>query len=206
MENKKYYKNQIRDIEAKEEDKKMVVYGKAIVYDTPTVLFSVDGEEYKEIIKKDAFKGANLKNAFFKYNHNDQNIPLARYKNGGVKFIEKEDGVYIEAVFSDTSFARDLYTLIKDQVLDRMSFAFTIKEEEYNEEEKTFYIKKIEAIYDISAVNVPAYDDTFIYAQRTQEVDALRAEKLESLKRAKVDALLYKKAEIREKIEKVKKL
>lgn len=206
MENKKYYKRQISEIDTQEQEQKMVVRGRAIVYDVPTVLFTVDGQEYKEVIKKGAFSGANLKNAFFKYNHNDENIPLARYKNGSINFYEKEDGVYFDATFSDTTFARDMYTLIKDGIIDKMSFAFTIKQENYEEKDNTFYVEKIDAVYDISAVNVPAYEDTFIYARRQQDVDALRLEKVDALNLQKVDAFKDKIIKMRKTLQEVKEL
>ena len=59
----KDYKHLV-EIRAKDIDtnnNKMIVEGKAIVYDSETILFKDGDTEYKEIIKKGAFTEANLK-------------------------------------------------------------------------------------------------------------------------------------------------
>ncbi len=180
------------EIRAKEKDtndNKMIVEGKAIAYDTETVLFEVDGIEYKEIIKCGAFKNADLKDAFFKYNHNDNVMVMARYKNKTLQFEEREDGVYIKAELANTSQGRDLYELIKRGDIDKMSFAFTIKNESYDKETRTWTVNEIDKIYDVAAVPVPAYEDTNIYARRYADVESLRVEDLEKLRMQKISEL-----------------
>lgn len=167
------------DVTGENPENEMIVEGKAIAYDTETVLFKMDGVEYKEVIKKGAFTEANLKDAFFKYNHNDSVMVMARYKNKTLEFEEREDGVYIKARLANTTAGRDLYELIKRGDVDKMSFAFTIKEETYNKETRTWTVNKIDKIYDVAAVPVPAYEATSIYARRFGDVEAIRLKDLE---------------------------
>ncbi len=172
--------------ENSQDDGKLVVYGKAISFDDCTVLWTDDnGVEYKEIIARDAFKNANLRDAFFKYNHNDSALVLARYKNNTLQFEEKDDGVYIRAELANTQAGKDLYTLIKRGDVDKMSFAFTIKDEEFDRNTHTWTVRAIDKIYDVSAVPVPAYENTFIYARRHQDVETLERETLEREKQAR---------------------
>lgn len=177
----KDYKH-IVELRAKQENdktEKLIVEGKAIAYDSETILFKDGDTEYKEIIKKGAFTEANLKDAFFKYNHNDNVMVMARYKNKTLQFDEREDGVYIKAELANTTAGRDLYELIKRGDIDKMSFAFSIKEETYNQETRTWTINKIDKIYDVAAVPMPAYEDTEIYARRLEDVETLKAKAME---------------------------
>jgi len=157
------------------DDKKMIVEGKAITYEEETRLFKMFGTDFYEVIERGAFAGAELMEAFFKYNHSSEQLVLARYKNGTLAFEDREDGVYIKAELADTTLGRDLYTLIQRGDIDKMSFAFTVKEESQekkNEGKKIiFRVKKIGKIYDVAAVPHPAYDGTDIYARRRVQVE-----------------------------------
>ena len=46
-----------------------------------------------------------------------------------------------------------------------MSWAFSISEENYNKDTRTWTIKKIKRVYDVSAVSIPANNDTDISAR-----------------------------------------
>lgn len=201
---------EVRAAQHKEEDKDedMIIEGRAVVYDEDTLLFSLpfDGEtvEVHEIIDRHALDETDTKDCFLKFNHSDEVLPLARTKNGSLELRNEEDGLYIRAKLPDTQQARDLYTLVKEGIIDKMSFAFTIDEETCEEEEDeenkvvryTYRVMKIRKLYDVAAVNLPAYDSTELYARRHGDVEALR-EKVEaerakkSLERAKAEALEF---------------
>ena len=171
------------------DDKKMVVEGKCITYNDPTFLFEWGGTKVYEIIERGAFAGADLKEAYFKYNHSDDQMVLARHKNGTLSFEEREDGVYCRAELADTTGGRDLYTLIERGDIDKMSFAFTTKKsaEEYDDDNKkiTYRVMEIGKIYDVAAVPHPAYENTDIYTRRQGEVEAYFAG-VEALKRENI--------------------
>ena len=56
-----------------------------------------------------------------------------------------------------------------------MSFQFTIGEQSFNRDERLWTVYKIKRLYDVSAVDIPAYDDTSISA-RKQELDNINIE------------------------------
>ena len=68
-----------------------------------------------------------------------------------------------------------LYEEIAGGYFDRMSFAFTIQEESYDSVEHLWTIQKVKRLYDVSAVDIPAYDDTSIAARRAAVEDSQRA-------------------------------
>lgn len=162
-------------------DGKLIVEGMAVVFDQPTVLFEWEGLEYSEVIERGALDNTDVSECFFKYNHSNQVMAMARVKNGTLQLEVRDEGLYIRAELADTTGGRDLYTLIKRGDIDKMSFAFNIEDEEFDEESRTFRVKSISKLWDVAAVNVPAYDGTSIYARRRGEVEALRAKKAEAL-------------------------
>ena len=47
-----------------------------------------------------------------------------------------------------------------------MSFAFTIEDEDYDIETHTYTIRSIDKLFDVAAVDFPAYDNTSISARK----------------------------------------
>lgn len=160
---------------------KMIIEGKAVTFDEPTVLFTWDGVEYKEIIAKGAFDETDMSKAFLKYNHSDNIMAMARTKNGTLQIDVRDDGVYIVAELANTTAGRDLYELVKRGDIDKMSFAFTIREESYDKETHTWTVRKIDTLYDVAAVTVPAYENTDLFARRYGDAEARRRQEVEAL-------------------------
>lgn len=180
---------QIRVLEQDEEQSngKMIIEGRAVVFDEPTVLFTFDGVDYSEIIARGAFDEADISKCYLKYNHSDNIMAMARVKNGTLSLDMREDGVWIKAELADTTAGRDLFTLIRRGDIDRMSFAFTIREESYDEKLHTWTVQKVDKLYDVAAVEQPAYENTQLYARRLGEVESRRAE-VEALELARMRA------------------
>ncbi len=170
------------------DENKMIIEGRAVVFDDATVLFEYDGVEYKEIIASGAFDNTDISKCFLKFNHSDTVMPMARVKNKTLIIDVRNDGVYITAEIANTQAGKDLYELVKRGDIDRMSFAFVTGEEEYDATTHTWTIKSVKTLYDVAAVNVPAYDNTTLYARRfgdvearQREVEAKRVEKLRKI-------------------------
>jgi HK97 family phage prohead protease len=176
------------------EENQMVVEGRAVVFNQPTVLFTSGGIEYKEVIEAGALDEADMRDVVFRYNHNDNLFIMARTRGGSLE-VTKEG--LVRAKFFDTQQARDLYTLIKAGAIDKMSFAFTIREESFDKETRTWHVRKIDKVFDVAAVDQPAYDATSISARKVLDLErermaALeRAQELESFN-ARKRALLLK--------------
>jgi uncharacterized protein len=147
------------------------VEGYAARFDSPTVLFEYDGLEYKEQIASDAFKEAKMDDVIFNYNHAGR--VMARTRNKTLQLAVDDSGLFIRARLDGTEEGRSLYSDIQNGYIDRMSFRFTIGQEAYDYQNRTWTVLRVKRLYDVSAVDIPAYDDTSIEARKAAaEADA----------------------------------
>ncbi len=179
---------EIREAQFSEnENNEKILEGYAVVFDSPTVLYEYDGIEYKEIIAKDAFDNADLKDIVLKYNHGDAKGILARTRNGSLQITIDNHGLKFRATLLNTQSSNEIYECVKNGLLDKCSFAFRCEEDAYNQETHTRTILKIKRVYDLSVVDIPAYDDTNVEARnyfdgRAKEIHAMeRAKRIQRL-------------------------
>ena len=145
----------------------LYIEGVAATFNSPTVLFEYDGIEYKEQIDRMAFEGADMSDVIFNYNHSGK--VMARTRNKTLQVWVENDGLHIRARLDGTEEGRKLYEEVKGGYIDRMSFAFTIKESSYNLDEHMRTVLKVKKLYDVSAVDIPAYDTTSLSARSSFE-------------------------------------
>ena len=148
------------------EDEGMIVEGYAAVFDIVTDLGWMH-----EVIDRHAFDNADMSDIVMKYNHEDSVLPMARTRGGSLQFNIDEHGLKIRAKLPDTSVNKDIYTLIREGVLSKMSFAFTVKSDEWDYDTDTRKILKFDKIFDVSVVDVPAYEATEIYARNKEDYE-----------------------------------
>ena len=165
----------------------MTVEGYAAVFNSTAVLYRDDEIDYKEEIAPEAFQKTQMTDVVMNYNH--QGKPVARTKNGTLTLETDKTGLKIRADLSGTEEGRRLYEEIKGGYISEMSFAFTVSEDSYDRATHTRRILEIDRLYDVAAVDFPAYDATSISARDyfTAEAEAVqlaeaRANKLERLK------------------------
>lgn len=175
------------EIRADKENEELYVEGKACSFDEPTILYSFNGVDYKEQIDSKAFEDAEMEDVIFNYNHGGKVV--ARTRNDTLELNVKGDGLYVEARLDGTEEGRKLYEEIKGGYVDRMSFAFSVQEDSYDTEKHLRTVRRIKRLYDVSAVDIPAYDSTSIAARSLKE---LEEEKLKVKKRKKKLLLLTK--------------
>lgn len=182
---KEFRISELRALENNDEDK-MIIEGYAAVFETET-----DLGWCKEIISRDAFNNCNMSDCVLKYNHNDSCLILARTRNKSLELTVDSKGLKIRAILIDTTQNRDIYKMIRAGLLDKMSFAFAVKKQEWDYENDVRRITEISQLFDVSVVDVPAYDTTEIYARGkenyTKEKEQYQKEKLE---RQKLNLLL----------------
>jgi hypothetical protein len=186
----------IRAVDLSDDNQDMIIEGQAIVFNQETVLFKYNGVEYKEIIDGHAVDEADTRECFLKFNHDD-NMVVARVKQGSLELEIREDGLFIKAKLSNTTAGRDLYELVRSGIIDKMSFAFSIGEESFNEDTHTWTVRKIKKLYDVAAVAHPAYEQTDLYARRFEDAEAIRLQEVESSDAQKRALLEAKKTQIR---------
>lgn len=167
------------------------VKGTAVVFDTPTVLYECDGVKYCEIIDRHAFDGCDLSDVIFNYNHGGKVV--ARLRNKTLALAITERGLEVEADLSGTQAGRELYEEIDGGYIDKMSFSFSVREAKYDSVTHTRTITKVKKLYDVSAVDIPAYEETSISArsfftvEHGKELAALE----QARRRKKLVALTY---------------
>ena len=136
------------------------VKGTAVVFNTPTVMFECDGVKYYEVIDRHAFDECDLSDVIFNYNHGGKVV--ARLRNKTLALSITERGVDMEADLSGTQAGRELYEEIDGGYIDKMSFSFSVREAKYDSQTHTRTITKVKKLYDVSAVDIPAYNETSI--------------------------------------------
>jgi len=151
------------ELRAKNEGKELYAEGYAAVFNEPTVIYEYDGVEYKEQVDDRAFDEANLSDVIFNYNHSGK--VMARTRNKTLQLGTDSRGLYVKARLDGTEEGRKLYEEINGRYIDRMSFSFTVQESAYDSVNYTRTIRKIKKLYDVSAVDIPAYDSTSISAR-----------------------------------------
>ena len=173
------------------ENDNQLVQGYALVFDQPTVLYEYGGVEYKEVIARGALDEADLTDVPFKYNHSDNVMIMARTRNKTLQLTIDDTGLLINADLAKTTSGKDMYELIRRGDIDKMSFAFRVKEDSYDRETNTRTILKISKLYDVAAVDMPAYDQTSISARSYFEERTLENSKEIVLLRKKILVKTY---------------
>lgn len=151
------------------EDEGQYVEGYALTFDQPTVLFEMDGIQYKEVITRGALTTADMTDVIFNFDHGGK--VMARTRNKTLELRVDDKGLFIRARLDGTEEGRRLYEEIRGGYIDRMSFAFTASSDAYDKETRTRSITGIKRIYDVSAVSIPAYDTTSISARSFFELE-----------------------------------
>ena len=79
----------------------------------------------------------------------------------------------IYADLIDTQSKRDVYKSIQAGLLDKLSFAFVVSEANWDTIDgvDVRHIKGIAKLFDVSVVDVPAYDQTEVYARSKEAVE-----------------------------------
>lgn len=177
--------------------------GKAVCFDDPTVLYTKEqtGNDFdiSEVMEKDCFNEADISDVVLNVNHGEGNFGVARTRNKTLALDIRDDGVYINAKLKkDNPRCEQFYRDVSDGLLDRMSFAFTIDDEEYEEETHTYHVRKVGKVFDVSAVEFPAYGNTSISATRSADLEKL-ADELES--RHRLAEVAEKRKEVMDLIE-----
>ena len=161
--------NRLSDVSFKEEDEqKMVLEGYAIVFDHETLIGDKD-KGFIESIDRNALKNANMKDVPMKYNHDDSFLIIARTRNNSLRLTVDDIGLKVRAELIDTDSNKDIYKMVKAGLLDKMSFAFTVSSQKIDRSgdipKRT--ITGIDRLYDVSIVDLPAYDQTSIVVGRS---------------------------------------
>lgn len=158
------------DFEVRElgEEKKPAIQGYALKFNTIS-----EDMGFREIIASGALDNTDFSDVIFTFNHAIDKV-LARNNKldgvGSLKLTVDNEGLFFEAIPTDTTYSRDLIENVKNKVIDKCSFRFTLDHNDKDSQSwdwddgKRGYdlrtIKKIKRIKDVSLVTYPAYSST----------------------------------------------
>ena len=197
------YRN-LANITADEAD--YIVTGQFTTYDSPYMLYSFDDYDARyevwEIIDRHAFDECDVSDVIMQYDHEGR--VFARNTNDTLALDFNIP--LMTAMLGGTEIGRQLHEEIKGGYTTKMSFGFRVADSKRTEEiienegqkpivKVTRTISKISKLYDVSAVSLPANDQTSISARAFGEgvINEAREEFMEARKleieRAKAIAL-----------------
>lgn len=198
------YRDLVRNLEIRKnqpdsnEPEEMRVEGYATTFDEPYMLYSYrdwDGVKVEvwEQVDKKAFNNTDMSDVIFQYNHEGR--VFARNSNGTLELSEDEHGLFISANLGGTESGRQLYEEIKGGYTNKMSFGFTVRAEKWEFEEnydegivkEIRTITEIGKLYDVSAVSIPANDNTEISSRCAASEGVITRAKEERQKRQEIE-------------------
>lgn len=172
------------------DDGSMTVSGYVNRTDSPSNMLGAR-QKFIEKISKGAWQRAleRGQDIHFLAEHDNSKI-LASTRNGSLSLREDDQGLYMEATISPTSWGKDYYQLISDGILSNMSFGFrSIKDSWRNMGDHMERTVQDLQLSEVSVVRDPAYATSSISARGVDladeeveaKIDELRAEEAEKI-------------------------
>lgn len=157
-------------------DSGLCVSGMPIVFNQETVIHDVNGN-YREIILPGAIDEKALEDVHLFYNHDMNQVPLARTKSGTMKLEVTPAGVSMTAQLPDTAVGRSVYEAVKRGDLSGMSFGFSLSggDDAFDAKKNLRTIKHINRVLECSIVPYPAYPQTSVEARSALQEAKQRA-------------------------------
>lgn len=165
-------------------DEVMILEGYALKFNSETLIGSED-YGFREVIDSKALDSADMKKVPLKYNHSDNYIAIASTKNNSLELKVDKVGLKFRATLIPTQNNKDIYMAVKEKLITECSFGFILagngSEWDFKSKPPIRTIKKIDRLFDISLVDIPAYQDTSVSARSLElfenEKKAVEAEK-----------------------------
>ena len=188
IENGREYRKMILEVKEAEDNNDYEVKGYATTFDEPYTLYGIgDGKVVKEQVSKDAFLNTDRSDTIMQYDHEGR--VFARVSNDTLKLTVDDHGLLVEAYLGGTEIGRNLYEEIKGGYTNKMSFGFTVTDDDFVEADYGYLrtIKAIGKLYDVSAVSIPANDFTEISARSHCDgaIAEIEAERLQAEEEAR---------------------
>ena len=143
-------------------DSSYYVEGYAARYE-PYVLFEDEDGPIYERFDPECFRGCDMTDIIFQLNH--QGTVMARLSNGSLIVEPDEVGLFTAADLGRTESARRLYEEISTGMITKMSWGFILGDYTYDQESRTIIHRAVRKIFDVSAVSIPANQNTSINAR-----------------------------------------
>lgn len=139
------------------------VEGFAARYEPYVLYYDYDGQPIYERFERGCFDGCDMSDIIMQYDHEGK--VLARNTNGSLLVEVNDDGLFVAADLGRTEAARDLYSDIEAEMVTKMSWRFRVGNYYFDKDTRTIVHLTVKKIYDVSAVSIPANDNTEINAR-----------------------------------------
>ena len=126
-------------------------------------LYECDGVTIYERFERGCFDGCDMSDIIMQYDHEGR--VYARNSNNTLAVEVDDNGLFIAADLSRTSGARSLYEDINAGMITKMSWCFVPDDTEFDDKTNTIIHRHIKKIFDVSAVSIPANQNTAINAR-----------------------------------------
>lgn len=187
---------ELRIIQDNDSDSRMIVEGHACTFDQEYMLTRSGAIELWERIDPHAFDRCDMSDVIMQFDHSGR--VFARNRNGTLEVSPDQTGLFTRADLGKSALGPGIYEDIKNGILDRMSFGFTVDEDTFDYvgtiDGRDKYIRTITRIgklYDVSVVSIPANDGTDISARSycdgviaELEAERLKAQEIERRRKA----------------------
>lgn len=162
------------------ENKQTHIQGYALKFGT----LSEDLGGFRELINKCALDNCDMSDVVLDFNHDFNKVLARNNKNDGVGSLVltvDDTGLFFDAIPTDTSYSRDLIENMKNGIVNKCSFIFSL---DWSDPDSQTWdwddgsrgydfrtINKFKSISDVSVVVFPAYEstETSIYSRAKQE-------------------------------------
>ena len=140
------------------------VEGFAARYEPYVLYYDENDEPVYERFDRGCFDNCDMRDIIMQYDHAGK--VFARTGDTNTLIVEpQEAGLFVAADLGRTAGARDMYGDIDARLVTRMSWRFRLGEWYYDKDTRTIIHKTVKKIYDVSAVSIPANDNTEINAR-----------------------------------------
>ena len=129
----------------------------------PYVLWEDEQGPVYERFEPGCFANADMSDIIFQYDHGGK--VMARTSNGSLIVEVDDKGLFTAADLGRTDAARALYGEIKAGMVTKMSWRFSLGDYYYDKDTRTIVHRTVKKVYDVSAVSIPANDNTEINAR-----------------------------------------
>ncbi|MFJ7678271.1 phage major capsid protein [Peribacillus sp. NPDC097198] len=126
-----------------------------------------------------------------------KDLILASTRNGSLELTEDEQGLFMRAIITPTSWGKDYYELINSGIHRNMSFGFRTIKDKWKLIEPNLYERTIEELelFEVSVVKDPAYSQSTIAARGIDLVEEVKVPSKVELSKNRIEDSVYKKEE-----------
>lgn len=160
----------ITDLRASDENNEHVIEGYAALFENSTSIWNY----FEETIARGAIKDDALEDVLFLVNHDGNKLALARSRrnnsNSSLQLKVDDKGLHFKTKLDvdNNPEASALYSAVKRGDVNGMSFWMKVAKDQWSDldtNKPKRRITEISKIFEISAVNWPAYESTEIHAR-----------------------------------------